>query len=142
MQEWISPLVKIKQASDLHTGVPMQAALLSLLSSDGFLAHLSSIGETYQKRCDSLYHALTLLFGEHCECDLVESGMFIWLRLLNADARELTQALLDKQVVVVPGDVFFSVKGDASSALRLNFSHSSCERLGIAAEEIKSALIT
>jgi len=52
MQEWISPLVKIKQASDLHTGVPMQAALLSLLSSDGFLAHLSSIGETYQKRCD------------------------------------------------------------------------------------------
>jgi len=68
--------------------------------------------------------------------------MFIWLRLLNAGARELTQALLDKQVVVVPGDVFFSVKGDASSALRLNCSHSSCEQLGIAAEKIKSALIT
>jgi len=139
-KELLSPLVQIKQIADLHTGAPMQAALLSLLSSENFVAHLELIRSTYKKRYNSLYTALTPLFGQHCQCDPVEGGMFIWLRLLEFDARDLTQALLSRNVAVVPGDVFYSSESNAYSAIRLNFSHSSHKQLLFAAEQIEQVL--
>ena len=66
--------------------------------------------------------------------------MFVWLRLLRIDARELTRQLLIKNVAVVPRDVFYSNQQDACAAVRINFSHSSCKSLDIAVEQIKQAL--
>jgi len=139
-KELLSPLVQIKQVADLHTAVPMQAALLALLKSDEFASHVTLIKSIYHKRYNRLYNALTPLFDEHCQCDPVEGGMFVWLRLLRIDARELTRRLLTKNVAVVPGDVFYRNQQDACEAVRINFSHSSCNKLDIAVEQIKQAL--
>jgi len=140
-KELLSPLVQIKQVADLHTGVPMQATLLHLMASSEFETHLDLIRSTYRKRYNTLYAALTPMFGSHCYCDPVEGGMFIWLRLLEFDARELTQTLLARNVAVVPGDVFYDSDNDAGDVIRLNFSHSSCENLFIAVEQIQQVLL-
>ena len=105
-KEWLAPLVKIKQASDLHTGLPMQAVLLSLLTSEAFSKHLEMVRLNYKQRYHVLYQALEPLFGEYCECNQVEGGMFIWLSLLKSQAMDVTRALLELDVAVVPGDVF------------------------------------
>ena len=137
---WLDELVKIKQASDLHTGLPMQAVLLSLLQSSEFPKHLDMVRANYKKRYRVLYQALEPLLGSYCECERVSGGMFVWLRLLNVNAMEVTRELLDKNVAVVPGNVFYSTPTGKPSALRLNFTHSTFEQLGVAVDRLSNVL--
>ena len=57
-KEWIAALIKIKQASDLHTSLPMQAVLLALLKSSSFVEHLNHLREHYRLRYQALYLSL------------------------------------------------------------------------------------
>lgn len=139
-KEWLAALIKIKQASDLHTGLPMQAVLLSLLRSEGFPKHLEMVRSNYKQRYQALYQALEPLFGEYCECDTVEGGMFVWLKLLKSQAMDVTRTLLEQNVAVVPGDVFYSSVDIARPALRLNFTHSSLAQLEVAVARLSDVL--
>ena len=139
-KEWIAALIKIKQASDLHTSLPMQAVLLALLKSSSFVEHLNHLREHYRLRYQALYQALSPLIGEHCLCNEVDGGMFVWLRLLNAKSMDVTNALLEQNVAVVPGDVFYNNANQTPSALRLNFSHSSPQNLALAIERLGNVL--
>ncbi|MGK0375446.1 MAG: DNA-binding transcriptional MocR family regulator [Arenicella sp.] len=139
-KEWLSALVKVKQASDLHTGLPMQAVLLSLLQSDDFPIHLEKVRVNYKQRYHALLHALEPLLGVHCEVDQVQGGMFIWLKLLNARAMDVTQALMQKNVAVVPGDVFYNHVDDIQPALRLNFTHSTLPQIETAVARLSEVL--
>jgi len=139
-KEWLAALVKIKQASDLHTGLPMQAVLLTLLQSDNFKKHIENIRTNYKQRYEVLHDSLAPLFGEHCECNRVEGGMFVWLKLRNANAMDLTQALLKKNVAVVPGDVFYDCENTIQPALRLNFTHSTREQLETAVARLSDVI--
>jgi DNA-binding transcriptional MocR family regulator len=135
-KKWLAALVQVKQASDLHTGLPLQAVLLSLLKSDAFPSHLEMVRVNYQQRYQVLLQALEPLLGEHCECNPVDGGMFVWLKLLNAQAMDVTQALMQKNVAVVPGDVFYSNADIIQPALRLNFTHSTLAQLETAVERL------
>ncbi|MFT6407173.1 MAG: DNA-binding transcriptional MocR family regulator [Arenicella sp.] len=137
---WLDALVKIKQASDLHTGLPMQAVLLSLLQSEAFPKHIEMVRVNYKQRYQVMAQALAPLIGEHCQCSPVEGGMFVWLRLLNAKPMDVTQALLEKNVAVVPGDVFYSSAELMQPALRLNFTHSSLQELETAIGRLSDVL--
>jgi DNA-binding transcriptional MocR family regulator len=137
---WLQSLERIKQASDLHTGLPMQAVLLTLLKSDAFPSHLETVRLDYKERYSVLHQALTPLLGEYCQCDPVEGGMFVWLKLRNAKAMDVTQALLEKKVAVVPGDVFYSNAKGVGPALRLNFTHCTREQLEIAVGRLGEVL--
>jgi len=139
-RDWLAALVKIKQASDLHTGLPMQAVLLSLLKSNAFPNHLETVRVNYKQRYQTLYNALEPLLGEHCRCNKVEGGMFVWLKLLKAQAMDVTQALLAQKVAVVPGDVFYSDTNISQPALRLNFTHSTLPQLETAVERLADVL--
>ena len=139
--EWLNALVNIKQASDLHTGLPMQAVLLSLLQSETFPKHVDMVRLNYKRRYQVMFDALTPLLGEHCQCSPVEGGMFVWLKLLNANAMDVTQALLEKNVAVVPGDVFYSRTEILQPALRLNFTHSTHEQLQTAIGRLSDVLM-
>jgi DNA-binding transcriptional MocR family regulator len=55
--------------------------------------------------------------------------MFVWVRLPeHTDATALLQASLDYKVAFVPGTAFFA-NGGGNNTLRLNFSHSTPERI-------------
>ena len=138
--KWLAALVKVKQASDLHTGLPMQAVLLSLLTDEAFPKHLDMVRLNYHQRYQVLYQALQPLLGEHCECDQVQGGMFVWLKLLKADPMAVTQSLLKRNVAVVPGDVFYSRPELSKPALRLNFTHSSLAQLELAVGRLSEVL--
>ena len=67
--------------------------------------------------------------------------MFVWLKLLNANAMDVTQALLEKNVAVVPGDVFYSRAEILQPALRLNFTHSTHQQLQITIGRLSDVLM-
>jgi DNA-binding transcriptional MocR family regulator len=136
----IPPMIKVKQAADLHTGQPMQAALLHVLQHVGFEMHMQKIRSTYQLRYQALRDALLHLNEFGCSFDEVEGGMFVWLKLNNVSAMTLANELIKSGVVVVPSNVFYHEENESESALRLNFTHSNSDTLRQAVNKIKGVL--
>ena len=122
-EEWLSPLVKVKQASDLHSSLPMQALLLDLLSNPAFPAHIQQLRHLYAERYQALASALSTTLGERFKFEPVQGGMFVWLKVPNSDPLALSKAALSKGVAVVPSNAFYHDETSLEAALRLNFSH-------------------
>lgn len=149
-QEWLQALVKIKQAADLHTGLPMQAVLLKVLGSNEFVEHLADLRVNYERRYQVMMQALTPLLDSslesHCKCNTVNGGMFVWLQLNQGASdnckqpMQIAQELLKQNVAVVPGDVFYNQVENARPALRLNFSHSSLNDLEVAIDRLSKVI--
>lgn len=118
--EWLRPLELVKQSTDLHSNIPLQAALLALLSDPQFGAHLDALRRLYKKRCRALSAALVAGGLQH---DEVSGGMFLWLPIGNIDADALAQRCLEQKVAVVPSTPFYTSAPRSESALRLNFTH-------------------
>ncbi len=137
----IVPMIKVKQAADLHTNLPMQAALLNVFQNSEFQMHKERIRTRYQERYQSLCEALNDLSEQGCSFDTVEGGMFVWLKLPDINAMSLASRLIENGVAVVPSDVFYPSEEMNRPALRLNFSHCSPEKLKKAVSVIKQALL-
>jgi DNA-binding transcriptional MocR family regulator len=142
---WLESITLVKQAADLHSTLPMQAVLLSLLSSDGFEKHLRSLCDLYGARYKHLSHCLHQQLGDDCEFDAVEGGMFIWLKVPGGDPMDIAKKALRKGVAVVPSKVFYAPRnieeGCYESALRLNFSHACHDDLSTAVERLKAVVV-
>lgn len=140
--DYLAPMLRVKQIADLHTNVPMQAALMHVLKDKAFPEHLASICSSYKQRYNILKETLFSIKEKGCYFDEVEGGMFVWLRLPDIDAMNLAKQLIKRGVVVVPSDVFYHRQQKASSALRLNFTHSSRENIeaaiAILAQELEN----
>ena len=80
---WLhGPLVRLKQAADLHTSTLCQRMAVDVLSDDEFMAgHLARLGPFYGERCDALSSALELSLGARVAFDRPDGGMFLWVRL-------------------------------------------------------------
>ncbi len=128
-KNYIEPIIKIKQGADLHSSIPMQAALLGLLKHDDFDAHLDTVKGIYKARYQTLFEALEAKLPESCTLNSVDGGMFIWVGIPSYDTFELAKALLSKGVAVVPSPVFYPEANGQPSALRLNFTNSTPEEL-------------
>lgn len=139
-KEWIDNLIKIKQAADLHSSVPMQAVLLALLQHQGLEAHLDHTRALYKTRYQCLRDKLLLSLPNKYDIAPVEGGMFLWLKMPECDVNMIAKAALDKGVAVVPSSVFYQ-KQNPTSALRLNFTHENTRQLVLAAERLVEILI-
>lgn len=137
--ELIKPMLKVKQAADLHTGQPMQAALLGLLSAPNFGDHLARLQGLYASRFGAISEALVPLIGMGCHLTKVEGGMFVWLSLVNGNPSKIAESALKNQIAVVPSDVFY-LKENAAPALRLNYSHSNERELTKAIEKLTQVI--
>lgn len=139
-EDWIKPLVKVKQASDLHSSLPMQAVLLKLLTHPQFPEHVDNICQLYKKRHDILAAALHEYCGDKAHFEKVEGGMFMWIKIPNQIPMNIAKQALKQGVAVVPSEVFYHDSKLAEPALRLNFSHASPADLIAAAERLGSVL--
>lgn len=142
-QEWIDALIKVKQGSDLHTSVPMQAVLLHLLQHNEFNLHLQNLRVLYGRRYQKLMEQLKLKLPAQCTANPVDGGMFIWLtltELADCDILAVAQAALKNGVAVVPSCVFYQPKEKQVSALRLNFTHAREEELVLAVDRLKAVV--
>lgn len=126
-KDWVNSIIRVKQASDLHTNLPMQSILLALLKHGNFSAHIRSLRKIYYERYRSLTGALLDHLGDTCSYSPVEGGMFVWLKLPNCNPVEVASMALKEGVAVVPSSVFYDDQSCAQPALRLNFSHAKAE---------------
>lgn len=139
-EKYLQPMITIKQACDLHTALPMQAALLHVLNNSDYPKHLLNIRQAYQQRYQHFVTALETLAELGCSFEEVQGGMFIWLRLPKMDSMDLAKTLLGHQVAVVPSDVFYHNDEQVAPALRLNFTYCDSEVLHRAVLTIKTVL--
>jgi len=137
---WLEPMIKIKQASDLHTNLPMQAVLLQLLTDSTFPTHINKVSAHYREKHRILDVELKSQLSTEYHFEPVAGGMFIWLQLPEVNAMAVAKAALAQGVAVVPSDVFYLQGQSMCSALRLNFSHAQVEQLPIAVERLAKAL--
>ena len=138
-QAWVDALIKIKQGADLHSSVPVQAMLLGLLEHPEFDAHVAKVSNLYHGRYQVLAKALSALEAYGCRALPADGGMFVWLLLPDCDTMALAYTLLEQGIAAVPSDVFYSGE-KAQSALRLNFTNASPERLKQAVTRLESVL--
>ena len=123
---FIEALVLVKQGADLHTNLPLQAALLEVISQASFPRHLARLRVCNRRRYLALQAALE---GHGWHPAAVCGGMFMWLELDAIDTQSLAAEALRCGVAVVPGEAFYPANMSARSALRLNFTH--CNELAI-----------
>ncbi len=128
-EELVSKLVQAKQGLDLHTGSLTQAMAYEACR-DGLLdRHVPTIRSTYHTRRDTMLEALELHMPKDVKWTRPKGGMFIWLTLpTHIDTTLLLQTSLDQKVAFVPGAAFHA-NGGGTNTLRLNFSHSTPERI-------------
>jgi DNA-binding transcriptional MocR family regulator len=138
--EWVESLIKVKQAADLHSSVPMQAVLLALLQHQGLQSHLAQTQTLYKNRYQCLREQLLQTLPNEYHMDSVDGGMFIWLQMPRCNVDSIAQSALANGVAVVPSSVFYSGQ-TVTSALRLNFTHASETQLVRAAKRLVEILI-
>ncbi|WP_075186081.1 PLP-dependent aminotransferase family protein [Teredinibacter haidensis] len=132
----LQPLMRIKQAVDLHSNLPSQFILLQVLSDAGYGLHrqtlCESYGERYRKLCEEVDRVLWP-FGIY---QPVQGGMFLWFKLHKLDAMQVAARCLEHGVAVVPSPVFYHQPELVQQALRLNFSHLGLDDIGLAVERL------
>ncbi len=138
--DYLTPMIKVKQVSDLHTNIPMQAALMHVLKDKEFTQHKASICSSYKQRYRELKKTLSVLDGNGCCFDEVDGGMFVWLKLPDIDPMVLANMLIKRGVAVVPSSVFYNEEHKVPPALRLNFTHSSLANFEVAIDKLRQEL--
>ncbi|WP_432473617.1 PLP-dependent aminotransferase family protein [Amphritea sp. HPY] len=142
---WLETLLKIKQASDLHTALPLQQLLYTLLSHTKFSCHIESLQRLYRQRYQALAYAIKQWLSPEFSFTEVEGGMFLWLEIPGVDSLQVARQALQAGVAVVPGEPFYPdalrcQAGTIAPALRLNFSNSSAEDLSLAVQRLQPLL--
>jgi len=138
--EWLSPLIKVKQAADLHSSIPMQAALLALLSNEQFAEHVKALCGLYERRYNVMRSAIRGALPIEYSVETVQGGMFLWLKLSDLNSLDVAKSALGQGVAVVPSEVFYHRSMRAEPALRLNFSHESEVNLEEAIQRLSKVL--
>ncbi|MFK8079883.1 MAG: PLP-dependent aminotransferase family protein [Granulosicoccus sp.] len=121
-----TPLLRLKQATDLHSNRLSQQLVVQLLKDDANIERVSKICEDYCRRRDCLDELLHRYFGHLAHWRRPAGGLFFWLKLQaprTLDTRQLLLKALVKGVAFMPGEPFYCDGRRAASALRLNFTH-------------------
>lgn len=137
---WIKALIKVKQAADLHTNIPMQALLLDILQHPGFANHLENLTANYAQRYSKMATLIDEKLPASCQFEPVTGGMFIWLKISECDVFELAEKALMLGVAVVPSDVFYTDAKRHPCALRLNFSHTPLTQIATGLDRLAQSI--
>ncbi|HEY6794852.1 MAG TPA: PLP-dependent aminotransferase family protein [Kineosporiaceae bacterium] len=119
----VTPLTRLKQAADLHTGSLGQALIAELVADAVWWRdHLDQLRATYAARAQALAGSLAEAFGDRLRLGRPRGGMFLWGRFTDgtSSAALLPQALAHG-VAFVPGAEFFVGEPDGA-AVRLSFA--------------------
>jgi 2-aminoadipate transaminase len=120
---WLhGPLVRAKQAADLHTSTLAQLITRDVLADRRFLdAHLRALRTRYAERAHALVDALGRAFGDRAEWTAPEGGLFVWSRFTGIDMAARLAGAVDAGVAYVPGTAF-TTDGSGREHARLSFA--------------------
>lgn len=131
-EELIPKLSIIKESSDIDTNTLSQRAITNYLDGQHLPAHLARLRQEYRARRDAMLGALAEHFPPGAHWQQPTSGLFIWVELPGeVDTGELLKAAIEtERVAFIPGQAFsVGQHRRGTNCLRLNFSHSSVERI-------------
>jgi 2-aminoadipate transaminase len=133
-------LILAKQGADLQSGTLAQYVFCAYVSKrEAFERHLATIVEVYGERRDVMHDALREFMPQNVSFNHPEGGMFMWARARGVDTSELLRVSTQQKVAFVPG-VSFYPHADVTDGMRLNFSHSSPEKIRVGIERLARAI--
>lgn len=120
-REAIDLLVRLKQATDLHTATLTQRAAHHVLA-DGLLdRHLPGVRARYAAQAEVMQQALAASMPAGVQWTRPDGGMFVWLTLPpQVDAMALLPRAIERRVAFVPGAPFYALDAQPNT-LRLSF---------------------
>jgi 2-aminoadipate transaminase len=122
----IEVLIRLKQATDLHTATLSQRAAYEVLASPLMAEHLPAIRARYAAQCAVMLEAIEQHFPPGAVWTRPAGGMFIWAELAPArdgaavDTTALLARAIERQIAFVPGEPFFAAT-PRRNCLRLSF---------------------
>ncbi len=129
-------LVKAKQSVDLHTSTFNQALAALYLGQGHMAQQLPRIIELYRPKQEAMLEAMKEHFPSSFSYTRPEGGMFVWAEGPEGfDSLSVYDKAIQRKVAYVPGRFFYTVDGEGSGTMRLNFTNSS-------SDQIRSAIAT
>lgn len=121
-EDLFTPLLRLKQASDLHTNRMAQWSVLKVLEDPGRAQRMTRVVNTYRAKRDAFDAAMTRHLSGFADWETPVGGLFFWATLkAGIDAQALFLRALARDVLFTPGEHFLVAPG-ATDAMRLNFS--------------------
>lgn len=119
-----------KQVTDVHTPMITQLMAYEFLCRHNIDDLILKMRANYAHKCATMLDAMEKYFPKGVEYTRPGGGLFIWCDLGNGiDTLVLSKKAIEKKVVYVPGNTFMIDMDKPCSALRLNYSTMSDERI-------------
>nr|UWI51445.1 PLP-dependent aminotransferase family protein [Clostridioides difficile] len=115
----IDKLESVKRCRNIHVSFLDQGILFDYLSNGGFEKYVKKIRKFYGDKFNFAYECVKKYI--QTEYILGDGGLHIFIKLKNIDTRKLLEKCYKKNVIFMPGDLFFT-DGSGSDTLRLGFS--------------------
>lgn len=125
----IKPLMRLKQAADLHSNRLSQWLVLKQIQDTEYKNRLIKLANTYKGKKDSFEQLLNEYLSEYAQWQSPSGGLFFWLKLTQKiDTSLLLEECIKQNIAFMPGQAFFAEAEQSDSFIRLNFSHASTDK--------------
>ncbi len=119
-----------KQTSDVHTAMLPQLLATEYMTRYSIDDLILKMRATYAHRCETMLNAMDEYFPKSVTYTRPKGGLFIWCDLGEGfDTHALSSKAVAEKVVYVPGNAFMVDMDAPCSALRLNYSTMSDEKI-------------
>ncbi len=126
----IQKVVIAKQVSDVHTPMLPQLLATEYMKRYDLDALIAEMRKTYAHKCATMLNAMDEFFPADITYTRPGGGLFIWCDLGHGlDTLALSKEAIAEKVVYVPGNTFMVDMDERCSALRLNYSTMSDDKI-------------
>ena len=126
----IQKIVIAKQVSDVHTPMLPQILATEYMKRYDLDALIAEMRKTYAHKCATMLGAMDEFFPADITYTRPGGGLFIWCDLgHDLDTLALSKEAIAEKVVYVPGNTFMVDMDEKCTALRLNYSTMSDEKI-------------
>ena len=126
----IQKVVIAKQVSDVHTPMLPQLLATEYMKRYDLDALIAEMRKTYAHKCATMLGAMDEFFPADITYTRPGGGLFIWCDLGHGlDTLALSKEAIAEKVVYVPGNTFMVDMDQKCTALRLNYSTMSDEKI-------------
>ena len=126
----IQKVVIAKQVSDVHTPMLPQLLATEYMKRYDLDALIAEMRKTYAHKCATMLGAMDEFFPADITYTRPGGGLFIWCDLgHDLDTLALSKEAIAEKVVYVPGNTFMVDMDHKCTALRLNYSTMSDEKI-------------
>lgn len=133
-------LIIAKQASDLHSNYLSQRIAYEYLHHGDIDKHIATIRKAYKQQCGLMVSLIREMMPESVTCTHPKGGMFVWMTLPEKiSSMEVFENAIRDHVAVLPGTPFY-VDGGGNTAIRLNFSNATPEKIQVGIERLSSVV--